>query len=298
MEKNQEDTLGMYQSTNDVLLDDPAIYAANLPFTAAVEDLGDGIEDIEGLRDQQDEDIKGVTEDKGLKRSTLEERTYTVGSIIVFYASAIKNRKLLQKVNFTRSELTKARDNELPGMAEQVHQEAVANDAALLPYGLTDAMTTALDTAKTEFVADISKPRAALSGTSAATEQLPGAFAVVNELLEERLDKGMELYRVSHPDFYAAYFNARIIINSPTLKRALEVKFVDSVTSAIIQHVRAKIDGSINRRSSKLGNIRVQNLTEGAHTLTANIPGYNPASQPFNVISGETTKITVSMVKS
>lgn len=294
MKKEQEDTLNMYQSTFDILVANAATYAANLPFTTAVGNLDTAIEAIGDLRDQQEEDTKGVTEDKQNNRQTLEEETYTIASVIIFYASGINNRTLLQKVNFTRSELSRARDNELPGMSEQVHQAAVANAAAILPFGVTATMITDLNTSLQTYVDSISKPRAAISDNSAATEQLPQLFADTTKLLEESLDKGMELYRVSASTFYAAYFNARIIVNSPTHKRALEVVFIDSLTEKIITHVKVRV-GSINRRSSKLGRIFIQNLTEGAHTLKAFLPGYKNAEQDFNIISGETTKLTVIM---
>jgi len=296
MTKDQEDTLNMYQSTDDVLIANAAIYAANLPLTAAVGDLDAAIDAIGDLRDQQEEDTKGVTEDKQQNRQTLEDQTYTIASIIVFYASGINNRTLLQKVNFTRSELTRARDNELPGMSEQVHQAAVANAAAILPFGVTATMITDLNSSLQTYVDSISKPRAAKSDTSAATDQLPQQFADTTKLLEERIDKGMELYRVSNSAFYAAYFNARIIVNSPTRKRALEVVFIDSKTEKIISRVKVRV-GSINRRSSKLGRIFIQNLTEGPHILKAFLPGYNNAEQDFNIISGETTKLTITMIK-
>jgi hypothetical protein len=297
MKKNQEDTLNMLEATNSVLQTHNAVWTGNVPFSAAVTQFEAGIDAIENLRDQQDTDISGIAQDKENKRRALEEQTFTAGKILAFYASTVNNRELREKVNFTKSALINARDNELPGMSQQVHQEAVANAAAVLPFGLTAAMTTALGTALDDFVDYISKPRAAESETSAATEQLPVAFEATTTLLEEQLDAGMELYRVSDPDFYAQYHNARIIVNSPTLKRALEVHFRDSVTLAPVNHVNVIVDGTISRRSSQNGNIRVQSLSEGEHALSASLPGYATAGQHFNVITGETTKITIDLVR-
>ena len=296
MNKIQEDTLNMYEATSDVLHNHELIWTANVPFSDAVDDLDANIDAIGNLRDQQEVDTTGVTDDKDLKRVTLEGQTYTIASATVFYASVTNNRDLLKKVNFTRSQLDKARDNELPGMSKQVHQAAAANAAALLPYGITAIMIAALNTAIEEFVDYISKPRAAKSETSAATEQLPKVYTDTDKVLEERLDKGMEIFK-SSTDFYTQYFNARIIVNSPTLKRALAVNIVDDVTGAPIEHVKVLVDLTINRRSSAKGNIRVQSLTEGSHSLTASLPGYVSQPQTFNVITGETTKIVLRMVR-
>jgi len=297
MTKDQEDILNMYEAVSDVLQTHNAVWSGNVPFSDAVAELNDNIDDIGDLRDQQEADITGVTDDKDQKRKSLQDQTYTVGSIIVFYASTNNKRDLLKKVNFTQSALSKARDNELPGMSEQVHQAAVDNAAVLAPYGISAAIITNLEAAIADFVKYISKPRAAQSETSAATEQLPKVYDDTDKLLEERLDKGMELFKAIDIDFYTQYFNARIIVNSPTQKRALEVKFVDDATGNPIAHVRVTVDTTIHRRSSLKGNIRVQNLTEGAHSLKTSLPGYADATQDFNVISGETTKIEVRLVK-
>jgi hypothetical protein len=37
--------------------------------------------------------------------------------------------------------------------------------------------------------------------------------------------------------------------------------------------------------------------TEGSHSLKASLPGYVDATRTFNVITGETTKIVIRMVR-
>lgn len=296
MTKDQEDKLNMYETVDGVLQGNDTVWTGNSEFSDAVDDLEDDIEKIGDLAQQQMEDITGITEDKHEARIALEEQIIAVASIIVFWASRGGGRGIVNKVNFGRSELSKARDNEITGMAEQVHEVAADNAAVLVPFGLTPAMITALADAITEYNKHISKPREALTETSAATEQLPPVFRDTDKILEEQLDKGMELFKVSEPDFYTQYFNARIIVNSPTQKRALEVTFTDMVTNAPLFHVSVVIDDTIKRRSSKKGNIRVQNLAEGSHTLEADLPGYEHIKVIFNVIAGETTKLVVKMI--
>jgi hypothetical protein len=297
MTKDQEDKLNMYQATDGVLQTNNGVWTANTGFAGVVTTFEGRVDDIEDLRDQQEEDTTGVTEDKQESRDDLERNTHKVGSLVALYASVSGNRKLFKKVNYTKSELRNARDNELPGMSAQVHEEAAANALAVAAYGLTSGMITTLQTSMSTYVSNISKPREAITETSAATEQLPPVYAAIDKILEEQIDKGMELYRESDPDFYTDYFNARIIVNSPTQKRALQVKFllVDEDLDVIgpVERMKVVIDGTIHRRSTKLGNIYVQNLTEGLHHLEAELPGYNKASVDFNVINGETTKLTI-----
>jgi hypothetical protein len=137
MNKEQEDNLNMQQTVSGVLHSNNGVWTANTPFSDAVDELDDGIDAISEQRDIQMQDNTGVAQDKELLREDLEDRTYTIGKVIAFYASTVKNRKLFKKVNYTRSELRNARDNELPTLAQKVHEEAVSNDVAILPYGVT-----------------------------------------------------------------------------------------------------------------------------------------------------------------
>jgi hypothetical protein len=297
MTKDQEDKLNMYQAVDGVLQSHNSVWTANTEFSAAVDELEDNIDSIVNLAEQQDEDITGVTEDKDEARAELETNTLSVASIVVFWASKTGNRKLVKKVNYTKTELHDARDNELPTMGNTVYKEANANSAALLPFGLTAGMITTLQTSISTFQDYISKPREALADTSAATKQLPPVFAATDKLLAEQLDNGMALYQVSHPDFYTQYFNARVIVNSPTLTRALEAHFEDFDTGLPLEHVSVLVDINITRRSSEKGNIRVQSLDEGRHHITAGLPGYVTAGEDFNVILGETTKLVIKLRK-
>jgi hypothetical protein len=297
MTKDQEDTLNMYQATDSVLQSNNSVWTGNVEFSAAVDTLEDNIDTIGDLAEQQEEDNTGVTADKQVAREKLEKDTYTVGSIVVFYASDTNNRKLKKKVDFTKTELAYARDTALPRKSKAVHKAASDNAVALAAYGLTPLMITNLQSSIDAYVGKIDLPREALAETSAATEQLPGIYTATNKLLEEQLDKGMELYRETEPDFYTAYFNARIIVNSPTLKRALEVHIKDSATGVAIEHVKVQVDAGIFRRSSKKGNIRVQSLTEGSHHIKVTLPGYVTYEADFNVILGETTKLEIELVK-
>jgi len=299
MTKEQEDTLNMYEAVDSVLQTDEnkAVWSGNGPFSRAVTHLEDNIDAIENLRDQQEDNIKGVTQDKQNKRQTLEEQTFSIASAVGFYASVNKNRKLFGKVKMTQTDLSRARDNELPGMSSRVHQAANDNNAALVAYGVTAGMITDLSAAIDDFVKDIGAPRAALTDTSAATKELVPVYEDTNKLLEEQLDKGMELFRLPAGNFYTQYGKARSIVNSPTGKRSLEVHFSNHDGGNALEHAKVTVDKNISRRSSTLGNIRVQNLTEGTHHLHASLPGFPDFDTDFNVINGETTKLTVKMAK-
>ncbi|HLG36319.1 MAG TPA: carboxypeptidase-like regulatory domain-containing protein [Bacteroidia bacterium] len=295
MNKKQEDTFNMYEAVNDVLQKHSSVWSANIPFSDAVTELENSIEEIGNLRNRQEENVRGIAEDKKRKRKALTQQTYTISSALVFYASSTGNTELLSKVKFSRRKLAKARDNGLIGMSKQVHQAAEDNAAAILPYGITGAHIAALAAAIETFAEYISKPKAALGETIAATKQLAEQFNTTDTLLEEQLDQGMELYSATAGKFYREHFIARIIINSPKLKRALEATFVDDATGEALANVQVAIGKKIRRRSSKRGSIRVQNLKEGTHKLKASLEGYADTLKSFTTVRGKTTKLVVRM---
>jgi hypothetical protein len=297
MKKLQDDTLKMFETTSKVLHKDNSAWNTNIPFVAAVQELDDNINDIRDLSSTQNSDNRGIKHDKDNRRDSLQNQTFAAAGILTFYASTINNRKLLEKVSLTRTDLERARDNALAGIAEQVYQEAAANSTPALPYGLTATMITDLRSAIDEFVKYISKPRDARVGKKEATEQLVKVFADTNILLLERLDKGMELYVKTNNTFYTKYFKGRIIVNSPTIKRALEIRFEDAEDKTAITGVTVTVDKKIKRRSSAKGNSRVQNLVGEKHSLKAAHPGFLPASENFTIISGETTRLVIKMKK-
>ena len=74
MLKEQEDTNNMYGTVEQVLDDNTTIYTANVPFKTAVAAFKTNNAKIETLREQQETDNKGITQDKKEKRDKSEGR--------------------------------------------------------------------------------------------------------------------------------------------------------------------------------------------------------------------------------
>lgn len=297
MNKAQNDLFKMFEASYGKLTGNNTVYAGNVPFEDAVDLLGDNIKAIRELNGIQTEDVTGITDDKKNRRRQLEKLTYDTSVIIIFYASVTDNSGLRIRAGFTRTDLRKAKDNALSGISQQVHQAAADNAAALAPYGLTGAMINDLEDAIGEFSNYMDKPQAARSDIKEATKELPKLFKSTNELLDERLDKGMELYRESHNDFYRQYFISRKVIKSPAQKRALHAKFIDSKTRKPLAGVSIVIDDKLKKLSWKKGTTAIQNLYEGSHVMKASLPRYQNIIVNFNVITGETTRLVIEMVK-
>jgi hypothetical protein len=60
----------------------------------------------------------------------------------------------------------------------------------------------------------ISAPRTAITVRKGATEAIETLIKDGTAILTNRMDKLMVDFKVSHPDFYQEYFDARIVVNT------------------------------------------------------------------------------------
>jgi hypothetical protein len=295
MNKDQLDVLRMYQTTYKVLQTNNAIWISIVPFVNSVNALKTLIDELSDLLARQQQDVSGIAADKKHKRKWLEKLSYQIETIIVFYATTTDNKKLLAKVNFNRSDYTLARDNSLIGICSQILNAAIANAAALLPFGLTAGLINSLQTSIDEFNVCMDKPKSARSDAAEATKKIPLKFRRARKLLNEQLDTGMELYRDQNGSFYSKYFKARIIVNTPRLKRALKATFVSASNQLPLAKLKLKIDGKLNKLSSPKGTVYVQHLDEGKHFIEAIMEDGSVRRTDFNIIKGETTTLVVNI---
>jgi hypothetical protein len=295
MNKNQEDTLNMFQATSQVLQNNSAVWTGNVPFATSVKQLNVNIQQIETLQEQQVADITGVTVDKKAQRIALAAQIYYVASIIAFYATDTNNASLRLSVLDTRSRLLAMRENDLVAKAANVVQAATDNAASLTAYGLVPADITNLSTILSTYQAMMGTPRDAQVETESATNQMAPLISATSKLLKSAIDRGIELFKASNGDFYNQYFIARKTINSAVHVRSLDISISDK--NGELAKVIVSIDnGTIKRRSTKKGRVLVQNLTEGTHSITMTMPGYTTQTVSFNVVQGETTKVNIVMV--
>jgi hypothetical protein len=94
--------------------------------------------------------------------------------------------------------------------------------AALADYGITDATQNDLKGVLDRFANKKESTREAVVERKVETLSLPEGIASVRSIFRNEIDKMMMAFRKSHPDFYKAYFAARIIVNRAATRSAKE----------------------------------------------------------------------------
>ena len=297
-----KNTCEKYQSTwstNAVFAATYNLWVAKLPM-------------IEANRDAQTLETTGITTEKTGKRSVMVEKALFIENRLQSYANVTSNPALLESIQYSASDMKKARDTDVVGICNTVLAKANANAAAITTYGVTAAMITELQTAIAAYSATLAKPKAAKSQTKTATENLTRLFKEADELLVKRLDLDIELFKASKPEFYSQYKTSRMVI--PTGGGATSV--LGSVTNAAsgealkgVSFTFVEESGGLKRaaatqevkqvvkRSAEKGKFRVL-LPESTYRVIVEKIGFKKQEITITVASGETTSLNIALEKS
>ncbi|HEX3818159.1 MAG TPA: hypothetical protein VHW03_07715 [Chthoniobacterales bacterium] len=212
MNQDQDNITTMFETVDVVLTDNKSIWSGMKAFADSVTNFETG---IEAIREKQAGQVKtGDTDAKQDARDAVEAQTLYIASQLSALAAKTSDPILAAKVKCDQSSLDKAALSDLLTTAKAV-QSAAADNAAVLTsdYNVTATMLTAFGTAITTLGGMKDAPRNATVQKRVETLSLPGAIAYVRGILRNEIDKMIIAFKASQPDFYAAYFAARVIID-------------------------------------------------------------------------------------
>lgn len=298
MYKFQQAKLMMYLLIKGIINTANSLWAGNIPFTASFGLLSGLITQLEAQRTIQENPITGITADKKAKKDAAFVLGWATMNHVKSWAVATNNAGVLGKLKYTESQMKSATGVEYVGILTTIYNTAQDNVGSLSTYGVTPTTQTAYLASITAFSNVLTDPMKAEEARAIATENIATLEGQIDVFLETRMDVDMENYRLSQPDFYNQYFNSRVPVKPGVNKRALELTVIDSVTHLPIAKVVVTYDDAPKKhKTSAKGISYMQNLTQDSHTVHLSLIGYVNKSQQFNVISGETTKLTVQLVK-
>lgn len=298
MTSQQENQLSMYYVVQTLCNANNSIWQNNKPFKRSYEEFTVQLPIIAQYRDTQSQNISGLAQNKTDKRKELTEKAYFVANRLQSYATVEKKNELFAKVNYARSVFAKYRDTNLIGLCNTILEQAQSALSDLADYSVNAALLTDLQNAIQAYQDELGKPRHAQINTKTATDTLKQLFTNTNALLTERLDKDVEVFRVSNPDFYKQYFDARRIVQSARGKLSLQVTVLDAATQTPLPNVKISFkDYNTTKKTSEKGSFQIKNLSEGDYQMTLEKMGYTSLTQTFNINGSETTKLKLEMVK-
>lgn len=296
MKKHLEDKLSMALAVEQVMTNNNSLWSSIAAMVTAVTSLSTKIASIKGIRNVQEQDVRGVAVDKESKKTDAINAALPVIGGLKAYATATLNNTLLKKINYTESELDKCRDTICADRLKIVRDEANINIAALTPYNVTAAKVTALSTAIAAYEVMIPKPRVALNIRKNATDGIDLLMSDLDAPLKV-IDGLMSTLQPTQSTFFETFSNARIIVDSSSGGSGVKGIVSDKITGAPLVGVKISINAPQHRArinsiaptrtmtatTNEHGHYEMRRLSAGDYTLTMELTGYATLSVPVKI---------------
>lgn len=209
MENQLENKLSMYQKVQGFL----ALHTEDLSSIGAVAalktDFDGKVVEILELASVAGADITGYTVEKQNKRTDLKAKIMKLSTALVAYGALNNDRKLVEKCDETTAGMDRMRDNDFYAYCKLILSEAQTRVDLLLPYGVTQGDYTQADEVSAVYLNAIQDPRVQINERSMSLNKLDKLFGETDDLLNNKMDKVMKIFSVTHSDLYTGYEGAR-----------------------------------------------------------------------------------------
>jgi hypothetical protein len=213
MNAKQINRLNMFEAVQAFMANTQTTWTSITAIGAAKLELDGKITAIRTERQKQEKDASGLVVERKTLRETLTRQTLKVSGALLAYASATNNAELIGIVDYTPSNFVRARDNIFYDMVRIIYEAATPLATQLAGYNIVAADLTLMQTQLTQFLTAIPKRRNATAVSKSATTAIGGLFKDADTILKNKLDRLVLSFRVTNPDFYTNYLNARIIVD-------------------------------------------------------------------------------------
>lgn len=209
----RENKLTMYEAVKTVLANNSAITGTIAALATAITSFTGFIDQIKAKEIERNSATQGNAQNKNDARELLKDEMMAVCGAIFSLGETTSDNTLKAEGNVSRSELSQMRDTALVTKAQTIKGVADANAAALVPFGVSAADITSLETRTTTFNGLIGVRVAGSSIQGAAGAQVEALFKKADKVLVNQIDKLMENFAKSETQFYDEYHLARQIID-------------------------------------------------------------------------------------
>jgi hypothetical protein len=213
MNTRQINQYDMYLRVQKALHIHKALWTGNGRFTANYETFVRNVQTIETLIARAEADSTAISRQKNAWREQLIDGTTRLVKKVLSFAADTQDKALAAQIDHSRSDLRNLRESLLPGICYAVCEKASGYLPQLAEYGVTEAELAGLRSLADQFKAIIPEPKLVISTGKQVTGALADAFRQNNDLLREQLDGKLEQFKDGQPAFYAAYFDARNVID-------------------------------------------------------------------------------------
>jgi hypothetical protein len=213
MTDRQVNVLEMYLRVLKVLDTYGALWSINAKFSANQQVLSTNTQTIEKWKSKQSVNTTGVAEDKQALKKRLIKLATRVAAGLQSHAADSNDATLAAQANYKVGKLSRMRENLLPTASQLLFELATARLSDLGEDGIAAPLLDELKAASDQLAAELPDAQLAMGETKTATATMPQLYTQCNTLLKKQMDTKMKQFEESQPEFFSAYFNARILLD-------------------------------------------------------------------------------------
>jgi hypothetical protein len=162
---------------------------------------------------QDQETPSGVSDSKAEARDDLEEVLFLVCEALAVLGHTSHDHELVSIAALSPATLDRMPDDELITRANVINQRANAKKTELATLQVTQANLDELEEALNNFSTLKSQPRTAAAERAAKTQSLESLIREGNRMLRDEVDRMVNLFSRSDPEFVAGYRSARVVVD-------------------------------------------------------------------------------------
>jgi hypothetical protein len=204
----------MLKTSGAYMADHSAVWNSMTRLQTAMTEVNAKVAEIDEVV-QQYGTPSGAAADKADARDDLEEATFLMCEALGVVAHDEGNNELVALTKVTRTGLDRMDGEELSSKASAVLGQAHAHLTQLATVQVTQATIDDMSEALTNFNQVKTAPRTATAERAVLTEKLPRLVREAMDIYDHRIDRMVNLFSTTDPDFVAGYKNARAIVDRP-----------------------------------------------------------------------------------
>lgn len=211
MNKRQENKLTMYEGLLTLLSSNGAKVSSVAGFDNAVKELSGIISDLKNKSSEVNSVSAGKTAEKHSAEDAMISTLLPVCSGLYVLGRKQNNAKIKEMANVTEGRLHAMRDTELASLGNTIADMAASYDKDIAAYGVTQDMIAGLKEKAQQYSAAIGGRESGVAERKGARSSMNELFDKADEILNEEIDRFMEIIRLSETEFYNKYSSARVV---------------------------------------------------------------------------------------
>ena len=304
MKKKQEAYLSMTEKSVGEMRNHQSTWTENAVIIATMANVDKIIVDIGKASARQNRKTSGLTKQKREYRKLLNTQSDVILGVIRSYAVTINEKNLYDNSNLSLSEIRRIKDSEILIKVGTITKFVTNNMAELVPYGMSDKTMLDYSEATDGYREFLSKPQIIIAEGKTATANLVKLFSALEVQFNDYLDNHMMQYKLSEPQFYSDYINARTIFDESTISKSLMGTVTNQSTGKPLQYVKVIVKFKAGseladkvRTTSKKGNFQFKSLPPGVYKVLFKKPFYITEAADCVIHPNALTRLNAALQK-